>query len=58
MGIEVDGKMFETDEEGYLENLSDWDPALAAAMAEATSRVSSFLSSMMAARVLVRSEKA
>ena len=31
--IEVDGKTLDTDEEGYLENLSDWDPTVAAVMA-------------------------
>ena len=34
MAIEVNGKSYETDEEGYLENLSDWDPSVAAVMAE------------------------
>ena len=34
MLLEVDGKSYETDEEGYLANLSDWRPELAAAMAE------------------------
>ena len=34
MGIEVDGKMLDTDEEGYLENLSDWEPGVANVMAE------------------------
>lgn len=33
MSIELDGKVFETDEEGYLENLADWEPGLATAMA-------------------------
>jgi len=32
--IEVNGKKLATDEEGYLENLSDWDPEVAIAMAE------------------------
>jgi len=27
--IEVEGKTLPTDEEGYLENLSDWEPAVA-----------------------------
>jgi len=31
--IEVDGKTLPTDEEGYLENLSDWIPAVAETMA-------------------------
>ena len=34
MSIELDGKSYETDEEGYLVNLSDWNDALATAMAE------------------------
>lgn len=33
MPLEVNGKSFETDEEGYLANLSDWQPELAEAMA-------------------------
>ena len=33
MTIEVNGKVFETDEEGYLANLSEWEPEVAAAMA-------------------------
>ena len=33
--LEVNGKSFETDEEGYLANLSDWEEGLAIAMAEA-----------------------
>ncbi|MBV44302.1 MAG: sulfurtransferase TusE [Rhodobiaceae bacterium] len=33
--LEVNGKSFETDEEGYLANLSDWEEGLATAMAEA-----------------------
>lgn len=33
MSIELDGKSYETDEEGYLVNLSDWNDALATAMA-------------------------
>ena len=32
--LEVNGKSFETDEEGYLANLSDWEEGLATAMAE------------------------
>ena len=35
MPIEVNGKSFETDEEGYLANLNDWEPAVAEAMASA-----------------------
>ncbi len=34
MPIEVEGKTIETDEEGYLANLSDWTPAVAEAMAK------------------------
>lgn len=33
MPIEVNGKSFETDEEGYLSNLNEWEPDLATAMA-------------------------
>ncbi|MEE9319631.1 MAG: TusE/DsrC/DsvC family sulfur relay protein [Granulosicoccus sp.] len=33
MAIEVDGKSYETDEEGYLENLGEWNPEIGAAMA-------------------------
>jgi len=33
MSIELDGKSYETDEEGYLVNLSDWNDGLATAMA-------------------------
>jgi tRNA 2-thiouridine synthesizing protein E len=35
MPIEVNGKTLETDEEGYLSNLSDWEKGVATAMAEA-----------------------
>ena len=35
MAIEANGKTYETDEEGYLANLSEWDKDVAAAMAEA-----------------------
>jgi tRNA 2-thiouridine synthesizing protein E len=35
MPIEVNGKSFETDEEGYLSNLNEWEPEVATAMAEA-----------------------
>ncbi len=31
--IEVNGKQFEVDEEGYLANLSEWEPAIGEAMA-------------------------
>ena len=33
--IEVNGKSLETDEEGYLSNLSDWEEGTATAMAQA-----------------------
>ena len=33
MSLEVNGNSYETDEEGYLANLSDWAPDLAEAMA-------------------------
>jgi dissimilatory sulfite reductase related protein len=33
MGIEVKGRQFETDEEGYLVNLADWDEEVGAAIA-------------------------
>ncbi len=33
--IEVNGKSFEVDEEGYLANLNEWEPAIGAAMAAA-----------------------
>ncbi len=33
MPIEVNGKLFEVDEEGYLANLSEWEPAIGEAMA-------------------------
>ena len=35
MAIELGGKTYETDEEGYLINLSDWSDELAAEMAKA-----------------------
>jgi tRNA 2-thiouridine synthesizing protein E len=35
MAIEVNGKSYEVDEEGYLVNLNDWIPELATAMAKA-----------------------
>ena len=34
MGIVVNGKVFETDEEGYLANLNEWTPEVATAMAK------------------------
>ena len=34
MPIEVNGKMFETDEEGYLANINDWEPGVADVMAK------------------------
>ena len=33
MAIEVDGQSYETDEEGYLEDLNQWRPELASSMA-------------------------
>lgn len=33
--IEVNGKQFEVDEEGYLANLNEWEPAVGEAMANA-----------------------
>ena len=35
MGIEIDGKTYETDEEGYLVDLSEWNEALAGEIAKA-----------------------
>ena len=35
MSLEVNGKTYETDEEGYLANLNDWNKDLADAMAVA-----------------------
>ena len=35
MTLEVNGKTFETDEEGYLADLNDWEPGVAEAMAKA-----------------------
>lgn len=35
MALEIDGKSIPTDEEGYLENLTDWTPGIAEAMAKA-----------------------
>ena len=34
MPIEVNGKSLEVDEEGYLANLNDWEPAVAEVMAK------------------------
>ncbi len=34
MSIEVNGKILETDEEGYLENLNEWEPEVANVMAK------------------------
>ena len=34
MGLEVEGKTYETDEEGYLVNLDDWTPEVAEAMSK------------------------
>ena len=34
MPIEVNGKSLETDEEGYLANLTEWEPAVAEVMAK------------------------
>lgn len=34
MTIDIDGKTLETDEEGYLANLGDWEPAVAEFMAK------------------------
>lgn len=34
MALEVDGKSFDTDEEGYLSNLNDWEEIVATAMAK------------------------
>ena len=33
MNIEVNGKSLDTDEEGYLANLNEWEPAVAEEMA-------------------------
>ncbi len=35
MAYEVDGKTIETDEEGYITNLSEWTPELASVIATA-----------------------
>ncbi|MEE9493783.1 MAG: TusE/DsrC/DsvC family sulfur relay protein [Gammaproteobacteria bacterium] len=34
MGIEVNGKTLEVDEEGYLADLNDWEPEVATIMAK------------------------
>jgi len=34
MSIEVDGKVLDTDEEGYISNLSEWEPGVAEQMAK------------------------
>ncbi|MBH32712.1 MAG: sulfurtransferase TusE [Gammaproteobacteria bacterium] len=34
MSLDVDGKSYDTDEEGYLANLNEWNPGLADAMAK------------------------
>jgi tRNA 2-thiouridine synthesizing protein E len=34
MSIEVNGKVLDTDEEGYISNLSEWEPDVAEAMAK------------------------
>jgi len=34
MAIEINGKVLETDEEGYLVNLSDWDETVATELAK------------------------
>ena len=39
MSIELHGKNYETDEEGYLVNLSDWNEELATEMAKADGAV-------------------
>jgi dissimilatory sulfite reductase related protein len=35
MSIEVNGKTYETDEEGYLADLNQWEPEVATVMAKA-----------------------
>ena len=37
MGIEINGTTYETDEEGYLVNLADWNKDIAEAIAKAES---------------------
>jgi tRNA 2-thiouridine synthesizing protein E len=34
MGIEVNGKVYEVDEEGYLANIQEWEPGIAEAMSK------------------------
>jgi tRNA 2-thiouridine synthesizing protein E len=34
MGIEVNGKVYETDEEGYLTNITEWEPGVAEIMSK------------------------
>ena len=34
MSIEINGKVLDTDEEGYISNLSEWEPAIAEVMAK------------------------
>jgi len=34
MSIEVNGKVLDTDEEGYISNLSEWEPGVAEQMAK------------------------
>ena len=34
MGIDINGKTYETDEEGYLINLAEWDEAVANVIAK------------------------
>ena len=34
MSIEFNGKVLDTDEEGYISNLSEWEPAIAEVMAK------------------------
>ena len=34
MGIEVNGKVYETDEEGYLTNIQEWEPGVAEIMSK------------------------
>jgi len=35
VALEVNGKSYEVDEEGYLANINEWDTVVANAMAEA-----------------------
>ena len=39
MAIEVNGKSYETDEEGYLVNLADWDEEVAKINAKKAQKV-------------------